>query len=193
MDEVYQRAGVNNILNSGRRMVRADHNAKEVLIPKTSVTDLGGHTRSVDYKTSTVTYEFKSKTLNYDQDIRLFVDIMDIEEAEPSYSAHRSHPRLTPPTSWRACARSRASWTRQMTTGSRISSCKYTGLGGVPTIPSALGIPNHVEPSNSSQNGYARLIPSISGRPRLLLGLTLAGVAHTARKADKRHRLSTMR
>ncbi len=28
IDEVYQRAGVSNILNSGRRMVRAGHNAK---------------------------------------------------------------------------------------------------------------------------------------------------------------------
>lgn len=64
MDGVYQRAGVNNILNSGRRMVRAEHNAKEVLIPKISMTDLGDHTRSVGYKTNTVTYEFKSKTLN---------------------------------------------------------------------------------------------------------------------------------
>ena len=34
IDEVYQRAGVSGVLNSGRRMVRAGHNAKEIMIPK---------------------------------------------------------------------------------------------------------------------------------------------------------------
>ena len=32
IDGVYQRAGVSGVLNSGRRMVRAGHNAKEVMI-----------------------------------------------------------------------------------------------------------------------------------------------------------------
>ena len=40
IDEVYQRASVSGVLNSGRRMVRAGHNAKEILIPKISVTGL---------------------------------------------------------------------------------------------------------------------------------------------------------
>ena len=31
IDEVYQRASVSGVLNSGRRMVRAGHNAKEIL------------------------------------------------------------------------------------------------------------------------------------------------------------------
>lgn len=30
IDEVYQRASVSGVLNSGRRMVRAGHNAKEI-------------------------------------------------------------------------------------------------------------------------------------------------------------------
>ena len=34
IDEVYQGAGVSGVLNSGRRMVRAGHNAKEVMLPK---------------------------------------------------------------------------------------------------------------------------------------------------------------
>ena len=34
LDEVYQRAAVSRCLNSGGRMVRAGHNAKEILIPK---------------------------------------------------------------------------------------------------------------------------------------------------------------
>lgn len=81
IDEVYQRASVSGVLNSGRRMVRAGHNAKEVLIPKISVTGLGDYTRNVGYKTGAITYEFETKTFNYDRGIRLFADVMDVEEA----------------------------------------------------------------------------------------------------------------
>ena len=81
IDEVYQRASVSGCLNSGRRMVRAGHNAKEILIPKISVTGLGNYTRNVGYKTGAITYEFETKTFNYDRGIRLFADVMDVEEA----------------------------------------------------------------------------------------------------------------
>lgn len=82
IDEVYQRASVSGCLNSGRRMVRAGHNAKEILIPKISVTGLGDYTRNVGYKTGAITYEFETKTFNYDRGIRLFADVMDVEEAD---------------------------------------------------------------------------------------------------------------
>ncbi len=81
IDEVYQRAGVSGVLNSGRRMVRAGHNAKEIMIPKISVTGLAEYTRNVGYKTGSITYEFETKTFNYDRGIRLFADVMDVEEA----------------------------------------------------------------------------------------------------------------
>ena len=81
IDEVYQRAGVSGVLNSGRRMVRAGHNAKEIMIPMISVTGLGDYTRNVGYKTGAITYEFETKTFNYDRGIRLFADVMDVEEA----------------------------------------------------------------------------------------------------------------
>lgn len=81
IDEVYQRASVSGVLNSGRRIVRAGHNAKEILIPKISVTGLGNYTRNVGYKTGAITYEFETKTFNYDRGIRLFADVMDVEEA----------------------------------------------------------------------------------------------------------------
>ena len=81
IDEVYQRAGVSGVLNSGRRMVRAGHNAREVMVPKISVTGLGDYTRNVGYKTGSITYEFETKTFNYDRGIRLFADVMDVEEA----------------------------------------------------------------------------------------------------------------
>lgn len=81
IDEVYQRASVSGVLNSGRRMVRAGHNAKEILIPKISVTGLGNYTRNVGYKTGAITYEFETKTFNYDRGIRLFADVMDVEKA----------------------------------------------------------------------------------------------------------------
>ena len=78
IDEVYQRASVSGVLNSGRRMVRAGHNAKEILIPKISVTGLGNYTRNVGYQTGAITYEFETKTFNYDRGIRLFADVMDV-------------------------------------------------------------------------------------------------------------------
>lgn len=81
IDEVYQRAGVSGVLNSGRRMVRAGHNAKKIMIPKISVTGLGDYTRNVGYKTDSITYEFETKTFNYDRGIRLFADVMNIEKA----------------------------------------------------------------------------------------------------------------
>ena len=81
LDEVYQRAAVSRCLNSGRRMVRAGHNAKEILIPKISVTGLGDYTRNVGYKTGAINYEFETKTFNYDRGIRLMADVMDVEEA----------------------------------------------------------------------------------------------------------------
>ena len=84
IDEVYQRAGVSNVLNSGRRMMRAGHNAKEILIPKISVTGLGDYTRNVGYKTGSITYEFETKTFNYDRGIRLFADVMDTDNVNAS-------------------------------------------------------------------------------------------------------------
>lgn len=81
IDEVYQRASVSGCLNSGRRMVRAGHNAKEIMVPKISVTGLGSYTRNGGYKTGAITYEFETKTFNYDQGIRFFADVMDVEEA----------------------------------------------------------------------------------------------------------------
>ena len=33
------------------------------------------------YKTGAITYEFETKTFNYDRGIRLFADVMDVEEA----------------------------------------------------------------------------------------------------------------
>lgn len=81
IDEVYQRAAVSGVLNSGRRMVRAGRNAKEVMIPKISVTGLGNYTRNVGYTTGSITYEFETKTFNYDRGVRLFADVMDVEEA----------------------------------------------------------------------------------------------------------------
>ena len=35
----------------------------------------------MDYKTGSITYEFETKTFNYDRGIRLLADVMDVEEA----------------------------------------------------------------------------------------------------------------
>ena len=78
LDEVYQRAAVAGCLNSPRRLVRAGRNAKEIMIPKIEVTGLGDYTRNMGYKTGSITYEFETKTFNYDRGIRLFADVMDV-------------------------------------------------------------------------------------------------------------------
>ncbi len=81
LDRVYQRASVSGCLASGRRMVQAGRNAKEIMIPKIEVTGLGDYTRNVGYKTGAITYEFETKTFNYDRGIKLLADVMDVEEA----------------------------------------------------------------------------------------------------------------
>ena len=81
LNEVYQRAAVSRCLNSGGRMVRAGRNAKEILIPKISVTGLGDYTRNVGYKTGSITYEYETHSFGYDRAIRLFADVMDVEES----------------------------------------------------------------------------------------------------------------
>lgn len=81
LDEVYKRAAVSTCLNSPRRMARAGRNAKEIMIPKIEVTGLGDYTRNVGYKTGSITYEFETKTFNYDRGIKLLADVMDVEEA----------------------------------------------------------------------------------------------------------------
>ena len=81
LDAVYQRASVSGCLTSGRRMVRAGRNAKEIMIPKIEVSGLGDYTRNVGYKTGSINYAFETKTFNYDRGIRLMADVMDAEEA----------------------------------------------------------------------------------------------------------------
>lgn len=81
LDEVYQRAAVSNCLNSGGNMVRAGRNAKEILIPKIEVTGPGDYTRNVGYKTGSITWTYETHTFAYDRAIRLFADVMDVEEA----------------------------------------------------------------------------------------------------------------
>lgn len=81
LDEVYKRAAVSTCLNSPRRMARAGRNAKEIMIPKIEVSGLGDYTRNVGYKTGSITYEFETKTFNYDRGIKLLADVMDVEEA----------------------------------------------------------------------------------------------------------------
>lgn len=72
---------MSNCLNSGGNMVRAGRNAKEILIPKVEVTGLGDYTRNVGYKTGSITWTYETHTFSYDRAIRLFADVMDVEEA----------------------------------------------------------------------------------------------------------------
>jgi hypothetical protein len=81
LDRVYQRAACSTVLNSPRRMARAGRNAKEIMIPKISVTGLGDYTRNVGYKTGSITFDYETKAFGYDRGIRLLADVMDVEEA----------------------------------------------------------------------------------------------------------------
>ena len=81
LDEVYRKASVSGCLTSGGRMVRAGKNAKEIMIPKISVSGLGDYTRNVGYKTGSISFDYETKTFNYDRGIKLLADVMDVEEA----------------------------------------------------------------------------------------------------------------
>ena len=81
LDEVYKKASVSGCLTSGGRMVRAGRNAKEIMIPKISVSGLGNYTRNVGYKTGSISFDYETKTFNYDRGIKLLADVMDVEEA----------------------------------------------------------------------------------------------------------------
>jgi hypothetical protein len=45
LDRVYQREATNSCLNSPARMARTGRNAKEIMVPKISVTGLGDYKR----------------------------------------------------------------------------------------------------------------------------------------------------
>ncbi|MGI6535102.1 MAG: hypothetical protein ACOX12_01595 [Eggerthellaceae bacterium] len=81
LDRVYQREATSTVLNSPARMARAGRNAKEIMIPKISVTGLGDYERNVGYKTGSITFDYETKTFNYDRGIKLLADVMDVEEA----------------------------------------------------------------------------------------------------------------
>lgn len=81
LDLVYQKAACSSCLRSPRRLARAGRNAKEIMIPKIQVTGLGDYTRNEGYRTGHITYEYETKTFNYDRGIRLFADVMDVKEA----------------------------------------------------------------------------------------------------------------
>ena len=81
LDRVYQREATSSCLNSPARMARAGRNAKEIMIPKISVSGLGDYTRNVGYKTGSITFDYETKSFNYDRGIKLLADVMDVEEA----------------------------------------------------------------------------------------------------------------
>ncbi len=81
LDRVYQREAASSCLNSPARMARAGRNAKEIMIPKISVSGLGDYTRNVGYKTGSIDFAYETKAFNYDRGIKLLADVMDVEEA----------------------------------------------------------------------------------------------------------------
>ncbi|MBQ9002330.1 MAG: hypothetical protein IJ087_10795 [Eggerthellaceae bacterium] len=80
LDEVYQRASVSGCLNSGRGLIRASKNAREIKIPMINVTGLGDYTRNVGYRDGSISLTYETKSVNYDRGLRLLADVMDVEE-----------------------------------------------------------------------------------------------------------------
>lgn len=64
LDRVYQREASSTVLNSPARIARAGRNAKEIMIPKTSVTGLGDYTRNVGYKTGSIDFSYETDSAN---------------------------------------------------------------------------------------------------------------------------------
>jgi len=81
IDEVYQNASVSRILTSSGRIVRSTHNAREIMIPKISVSGLGDYTRDQGYKTGNINLEYQTRQMNYDRGIKITADVMDVAES----------------------------------------------------------------------------------------------------------------
>ena len=81
LDRVYQREATSTCFNSPAHMARAGRNAKEIMIPKFSISGLGDYKRNVGYKTGSITFDYETKSFNYDRGIKLLADVMDVEEA----------------------------------------------------------------------------------------------------------------
>lgn len=78
LDRVYQRAACSTVLNSPARMARAGRNAKEIMIPKISVSGLGDYNRNVGYKTGSITFDYETKAFSYGRGIKFFADVIDV-------------------------------------------------------------------------------------------------------------------
>ena len=62
-------------------MVRATHNAREIIIPKISVSGLGDYTRDQGYKTGSINLEYQTHQMNYDRGVKITADVMDVAES----------------------------------------------------------------------------------------------------------------
>ena len=80
LDEVYKLASTTTDLNSPAEIVRQGANAKEILVPKMSMTGLRNYNRGTGYQSGDVTLEWETLTFNYDRGLKFQVDTMDDEE-----------------------------------------------------------------------------------------------------------------
>lgn len=84
IDEVYAAEAKSAVLNSDASLMKAGANAKEILVPKVSVTGLGDYDRAKGYKTGSVTFEWETKKFEYDRGTKIVVDAMDAQEVGAS-------------------------------------------------------------------------------------------------------------
>ena len=81
LDEVYKMASTTTDLNSPAEIVRQGANAKEILVPKMSMTGLRNYNRGTGYQSGDVTLEWETLAFNYDRGLKFQVDTMDDEES----------------------------------------------------------------------------------------------------------------
>ena len=96
LDEVYQRASVSGRLASPRHMVRQGAHAREIMIPKISVTGLGDYRRNVGYVTGSIEFSYESHQPTYDRGVRLYADVMDADNAIVPHGVASDSARMAP-------------------------------------------------------------------------------------------------
>lgn len=81
LDEVYKMASTTTDLNSPAEIVRQGANAKEILVPKMSMTGLRNYNRGTGYQSGDNNLEWETLAFNYDRGLKFQVDTMDDEES----------------------------------------------------------------------------------------------------------------
>ena len=82
LDIVYKENSKTAVLEGDNTLVRLGANAHEILIPKIDMDGLADYSRSGGYVDGNVSFEYETKTFNYERGRMFTVDAMDNEETQ---------------------------------------------------------------------------------------------------------------